>query len=164
MTLSLVHKNSFSITFQVSMDEDNPWKVSNLDKFLFYNCPECDVKKPDKEDFLYHALKCHSKARQVYNVSDENIQCYYCCDLVLEEQIEDHTKTVHGAGVLTNYGLALPYQCSKCNGAMESNDEKLNGHVCNKLLKVSKKRSVCGDRKSTRLNSVTSRSRMPSSA
>ena len=130
MTLSLVHKNAFSITFQVSMTDDNPWLVTNLDKFLFYNCPQCDVKKQDKEEFLLHALRYHSKARQVYKVSDENVQCYYCCSMVPKKEITEHTKKVHRENALTHFGLKLPHQCSNCHGAMETMDAKTNGHVC----------------------------------
>ena len=43
----------------------NPWKVSSLDEFLFYNCPECDVKAKEKEVFSNHAIEKHHFAREV---------------------------------------------------------------------------------------------------
>ena len=55
------------------MTDFNPWLETNLDKFLLYCCPECDVKKPGKKEFLLHALQSHSKARKVYNVSNEKV-------------------------------------------------------------------------------------------
>ena len=91
------------------MDPDkfnNPWLVSNLDEFLFYNCPECDSKSPTKAIFINHALVEHPRARDAIpsiEVNDilpieddikdepkpndeddkakdpEEVQCYYCC-------------------------------------------------------------------------------------
>ena len=42
----------------------NPWEVSSIEAFLYYNCPECDVKAKDSDVFLSHALECHELARQ----------------------------------------------------------------------------------------------------
>ena len=27
--------------------DHNPWSSGNISEFLFYNCPECDVKEKD---------------------------------------------------------------------------------------------------------------------
>ena len=40
----------------------NPWAVKNLDDFLFFCCPECNVKDQSKESFLKHALDKHPKS------------------------------------------------------------------------------------------------------
>ena len=40
---------------------DNPWDVETLDEFLYYNCPECDMKCPEKAIFRDHALLNHPK-------------------------------------------------------------------------------------------------------
>ena len=47
----------------------NPWAVRNLNEFLFFCCPECDVKKKDMDDFLLHALTCHP-AQSKLHVAD----------------------------------------------------------------------------------------------
>ena len=41
----------------------NPWDVSSLDEFLYYNCPECEVKSSTKEQFVGHAIVAHEQAR-----------------------------------------------------------------------------------------------------
>ena len=40
------------------MEEDDfvsPWSVTNLEEFLYFCCPECDVKDQSREDFIQHA-------------------------------------------------------------------------------------------------------------
>ena len=37
----------------------NPWSKGSLEEFLFYCCPECDVRDQSKETFLEHALIDH---------------------------------------------------------------------------------------------------------
>ena len=39
----------------------NPWDVSNLEEFLYFCCPECDTKHPNKPAFINHALIEHPK-------------------------------------------------------------------------------------------------------
>ena len=44
---------------------DNPWDVYNLDEFLYFCCPECEIKKPNRIEFVKHALSQHSKAKEI---------------------------------------------------------------------------------------------------
>ena len=46
--------------------DDNPWCVDNLNVFLYFCCPECDVKDPSKEIFVKHALEEHPKFKENY--------------------------------------------------------------------------------------------------
>ena len=52
------------------MDEESkfeftsPWKVENLDEYLFYCCPECDHKTKTKSLFIDHACKVHEGAKE----------------------------------------------------------------------------------------------------
>ena len=48
-----------------NIEEDDPdvWKVSQLEEFLYFCCPNCDVKEKSKELFVKHALDHHPKAR-----------------------------------------------------------------------------------------------------
>ena len=41
----------------------NPWEVSSLKAFLYYNCPECEEKCSTSEQFIGHAIVSHVKAR-----------------------------------------------------------------------------------------------------
>ena len=45
--------------------EFNPWNVSSLEEFLFYNCPECESKHSTKEQFVGHAVVAHENARDI---------------------------------------------------------------------------------------------------
>ena len=38
---------------------ENQWCVSSVDEFLPYFCPDCDIKKKPREDFVEHALSLH---------------------------------------------------------------------------------------------------------
>ena len=49
----------------------NPWISGNIDTFLFYCCPECDVKEKDPETFKKHAVQSHENAKVIY--AKENI-------------------------------------------------------------------------------------------
>ena len=42
---------------------ENPWAVSHLDDFLYYNCPECDTKSKDSKYFIEHALNAHEHCK-----------------------------------------------------------------------------------------------------
>ena len=42
----------------------NPWS-GDLDKYLFYCCPECDDKSENKESFIGHAVTNHPKAKEI---------------------------------------------------------------------------------------------------
>ena len=49
----------------------NPWQVQNLEEFLYYCCPECDVKSKDTQAFIEHALTSHEQAQQLVVVKVE---------------------------------------------------------------------------------------------
>jgi hypothetical protein len=43
----------------LKFSDENPWAVDSLNKFLFFNCPECDFKVQDQLAFQYHAIESH---------------------------------------------------------------------------------------------------------
>ena len=50
----------------------NPWSVTNLKEFLFYNCPECEnFKVKSQNSFLKHAFEKHSNARECLEILNE---------------------------------------------------------------------------------------------
>ena len=67
-----------SSSLEIKLDPDqvplNPWDVSTLDDFLFYNCPECDVKEKDKQVFLEHAILSHDHAKHTLQLIKEGGQ------------------------------------------------------------------------------------------
>ena len=43
----------------VKQEMDNPWMVDRLEEFLYYCCPQCDMKCQMRGDFLRHAMELH---------------------------------------------------------------------------------------------------------
>ena len=71
---------------------ENPWKnVSDLDEFLVYSCPECDVTEKNKDNFYVHAIQSHDNARSVFikpePASEENPPETVLSDLPVEKEI-----------------------------------------------------------------------------
>ena len=60
-------------TNQIFLSNTNPWLVSNLKEFLWYNCPECEYKAKNEDLFYEHAIKNHFKAQQCLNIKNEFI-------------------------------------------------------------------------------------------
>ena len=54
--------------------ELNPWQVSNIEDFLFYCCPECDLKTKDSKNFVTHAQHSHSKSKVLLNAVTKNLE------------------------------------------------------------------------------------------
>ena len=53
--------------------QENPWDVSNIQEFLFYNCPECDIRLKDGKMFVQHALENHELSKLYLNKPIEEI-------------------------------------------------------------------------------------------
>ena len=53
---------------------ENPWFVEELEEFLYFCCPECDLKDQSRENFLEHALNQHPKSKDSlykFEIKDE---------------------------------------------------------------------------------------------
>ena len=78
-----------------SLEDENPWLVSNIDEFLYFCCPECDERNQSKELFLKHAIDEHPKAKQSLGdlkVKDEPLEEPFeqsCLDIQLTEENYD---------------------------------------------------------------------------
>ena len=46
----------------------NPWTYEDLDDFLFYCCPQCDIKCKTKSLFVDHALLIHPESEEKMKV------------------------------------------------------------------------------------------------
>ena len=51
----------------MKQDYENPWKVTVIEDFQFFCCPECDIRKHSKEEFLTHAFETHPDAKEALN-------------------------------------------------------------------------------------------------
>ena len=54
--------------------EFNPWNVSSLEDFHFYNCPECELKYASKEQFIGHAVLKHPKALEFIPTFTQSVE------------------------------------------------------------------------------------------
>ena len=82
------------------MDSDvsiNPWTVSTFKEFLYYCCPECDIKTKEEALFFQHALEKHRQAQVALAVkvelqplsTDQIIKSeVFYSNNVLEEKVE----------------------------------------------------------------------------
>ena len=69
-----------------------PWDVTTVEAFLYYICPECDVKAKDSTVFMSHAIECHELARYyVSNYDKEPIEDLPDIkpDIILHEDEDD---------------------------------------------------------------------------
>ena len=61
----IAKKQRFPPTFRMMKSEpDNSWCVSTIEEFLYYCCPECDMKHPSREIFLQHAINHHPLSKE----------------------------------------------------------------------------------------------------
>ena len=44
----------------------NPWAVEALEEFLYFCCPECNIKSTDKDAFVNHVWSNHPKVSNSY--------------------------------------------------------------------------------------------------
>ena len=136
----------------------NPWGIEDLKEFLFYCCPDCDVKEKDEDKFLQHAIKEHSAVNLdndefiddikeevdplVTNQEDhespspakkqcKEIQCYYCGDVMFDiMEVKDHISKNHSLHITAKmYGDLRNFQCPECF-RMFKTPESLEIHVC----------------------------------
>ena len=69
------NEQEIDIENSVSNETNNvndPWSADNLDEFLYYCCPECNVKNRTKEEFVTHALNHHPNAKDFLKKINQN--------------------------------------------------------------------------------------------
>ena len=72
--------------------DKTPWSTQNIEDFLYYCCPECDVKDKFQDSFIQHALANHPDSRENFSgsVKTEMSEDEKCEDsLFLEALSED---------------------------------------------------------------------------
>ena len=77
---------------------NNPWEVENVEDFLYFCCPECDVKNHSRDHFLKHAFDQHPKSKEylekwAYSIKDElkeeNTQNRFIKDDEMEQSMKE---------------------------------------------------------------------------
>ena len=126
------------------MDSDNnqtnPWAVENLDYFLHFCCPECDVKEKSKEQFLEHAINQHPHSKEHFNKEKERVKeepldydtildynDQVKCNVVLDDDFIDDTD----ADDLFNGENIKAEDYYMDNDTFEEVDEDFDKHICN---------------------------------
>ena len=116
--------------------KNNPWNVENIDQFLFYCCPECDMKQESKEQFIIHAVDSHPNSHHfipIFGFKDEKI----------EESVEDHDmiKDEENIEMLPEIKLEIPDEIKKPkslsnhNNKLHSEDNDFMNPICKKCDK-----------------------------
>ena len=41
----------------------NPWNVGSFEEFLYFCCPQCDIKTKATDELVKHGLKFHELAK-----------------------------------------------------------------------------------------------------
>ena len=77
---------------QESQQFVNPWEVPSLDEFLFYCCPECDLRTKEYDELFSHAVQCHRHAKVLLHVQ-ENINVK---QVVADETDELYQEEIEG--------------------------------------------------------------------
>ena len=78
----ILSPNNMSTKQMMFFDNENPWFVENLEEFLYYCCPECDLSRESifqsRELFLEHALETHPKAKSyLLDSTDTGINIFH---------------------------------------------------------------------------------------
>ena len=76
----------------MDVTEKSPWDVTNLDEFLFYCCPECELKNESKGGFIKHALDEHPEAQKYLQKFTNVIKE----ELVTNDYLDQNTQTDKG--------------------------------------------------------------------
>ena len=69
----------------------NPWS-GDLDKYLFYCCPECDDKSENKHLFIGHAVKNHPKAKEILCENETSTKIEEPESMNIENEFDIHIK------------------------------------------------------------------------
>ena len=58
---------------------ENPWNVVSLYEFQYFNCPSCEFKHGEKQDFLNHAYESHPDSIDgLSNITDGSLEDILC--------------------------------------------------------------------------------------
>ena len=91
----------------MASEEINPWSAKIVEDFLYFNCPECDVKDQFKDSFIQHALESHPNSRPHFLgcVKIELLDVKNCVD-TLFNLVHDRVQNSSGSGLKFSTFLA----------------------------------------------------------
>ena len=121
----------------------NPWQVTSKDDFLFYCCPECDMKSKDYEHLYEHAIKCHDLAKETlvshsvtikeeeHKVDDTEVNEFVETFIDEEEEPEVKVRRKEQTKAPSSGDLNEQWQCYYCGECYEDRLQ-CRTHVQNK--------------------------------
>jgi hypothetical protein len=97
------------------------------------------VKRPtkvgDSTKDVSPTKKKKSPAQPRKIIKPEEVQCYYCSEMMMNTTMKDHMLDVHGRKFMkTMYGEKRPFKCPACNAALLKDANEAN-HECFKNRK-----------------------------
>ena len=129
--------------------QENPWSVKNIEEFLYFCCPECNLKDRSKELFLKHALEEHPNSKEcvlnnldIKNESltleyeepdnEEHNAQFYEDEIVkyeIKEEIDNYNfSDVPSSVQVTNDKSLKSYKCEICEKSY-TQIHNLNTHI-----------------------------------
>jgi hypothetical protein len=51
----------------------NPWLVEQLEDFLFYCCPECEIRSSTRDTFINHAFLQHPLVSKIVKAFEQGV-------------------------------------------------------------------------------------------
>ena len=123
-------------------NQQNPWFVKDIEEFLYFCCPECDVKDQSKELFLKHALDQHPNAKEGIqpfmdnNIKEEPFNNEQNYDLNNDECLPD-------TFLNSDYSIGEYRDILKCEIKDENKDYKENENMTSKELFEGPKNRTC---------------------
>jgi hypothetical protein len=123
----------------------NPWKVSNLQLFLRFHCPECGFLSMYENEFHSHAIKHHDQAKEIWgkDVESKNISETFEADIYQEsksqlegtvivktDETDFESNTEMAEGKSFQVSQKLLDESFSCDGSnLESNTEMVDLHI-----------------------------------
>ena len=105
---------------------NNPWLVSTLDSFLYYNCPECDLKTKEYDNFYEHAIHHHPNSK-VAEWFEEPLDVKAEDTEVLEDEFDEDMEDFKPV-IKAKSPNKKSSQCYYC-GELFSSSEQARDHV-----------------------------------
>jgi hypothetical protein len=95
----------------------------------------------ESNDYIPHCKKLKKSNRKTFSTSmkskreqsAEEVQCYYCSEMMVENQITNHMTKIHGRERITTnmYGEKRPYKCSSCDASLKQEAKDTSPlHTC----------------------------------
>jgi hypothetical protein len=100
-----------------------------------FECESCDFKTKMAHRLTLHFKRVHlgkvvhDNQTEQKSAKVEEVQCYYCSEMVIVANIHPHITSKHGTFNTKMYGPPRHFHCQVCKGAFDS-PSNLAWHIC----------------------------------